>query len=343
MSEVVVGSRKIMMLVGSILIGAIAGFALLNYVRGVEDNIVSETARVEVWVVAQDIAAGTTAADVNLTNRLEQREVETQFRPANAVTDLSQISGRIAVNNLAANQILVTGMFDDPEAVETTFNDLLENDQIAFTISMDRLRAVGGLVEPGDFVDIIVSSNFTPPTLDDTGLDVFQSTAQDSVYQRPARFLYRGVRVLGVNDDFVGQSAEEAVPGAQPEPTGALQLTFALPANATQKILSVSTGDLILALNPDDFDPTTEDNGAVPNQIPELIQFGDDLPGEDPEQLTPYGPDGFDFDALVAEAGDDAAADNAAADDAVTGLFEDDASTDADVDAEAPETADEEG
>lgn len=282
-----------MMLVGSILIGAIAGFALLNYVNGVEDNIQAEQARVEVWVVAQDIAAGTTAADVNNTGGLELRQVETQFRPANAVTDLTQIQGQVAVNNLAANQILVTGLFANPEAIETTFNDLIENDQVAFTISIDRLRAVGGRVEAGDFVDILVQTTFTAPVLDDTGLDVFQTSSQDSVYQNPVRFLYRGVRVVGVNSEFVGQAVdEEAVPGAEAS-SGPLQLTFALPADSAQKILSVPSTDLILTLNPDDFDPTNPNNGAVPNQIPELIQFGDDLPGEDPNQLTPYGPLGF--------------------------------------------------
>lgn len=326
-----------MMLVGSILIGAIAGFALLNYVNGVEDNIQSEQARVEVWVVAQDISAGTTASDVNNTGGLELREVETQFRPANAVTDLSQIQGRVAVNNLAANQILVTGMFDDPEAIETTFNDLIETDQIAFTIAMDSLSAVGGQVEPGDFVDIIVQSNFTPPVLDDTGLDVFQSAAQDSVYTSPARFLYRGVRILGVNDDFVGQ--EEPPPGEvviEEEDTGLLQLTFALPADSSQKILSVSTSDLVLALLPEDFDPANPDNGAIPNQIPELIQFGEDLPGENPDELTPYGPLGF-IEVLTDdtnEAGVDAGA-AGEADTAVTDLFDGDAE-------DAPDT-DEEG
>ena len=326
-----------MMLVGSILIGAIAGFALLNYVNGVEDNIQSEQARVEVWVVAQDISAGTTASDVNNTGGLELREVETQFRPANAVTDLSQIQGRVAVNNLAANQILVTGMFDDPEAIETTFNDLIETDQIAFTIAMDSLSAVGGQVEPGDFVDIIVQSNFTPPVLDDTGLDVFQSAAQDSVYTSPARFLYRGVRILGVNDDFVGQ--EEPPPGEvviEEEDTGLLQLTFALPADSSQKILSVSTSDLVLALLPEDFDPANPDNGAIPNQIPELIQFGEDLPGENPDELTPYGPLGF-IEVLTDdtnEAGVDAGA-TGDADSAVTDLFDGDAE-------DAPDT-DEEG
>ena len=327
-----------MMLVGSILIGAIAGFALLNYVNGVEDNIQSEQARVEVWVVAQDISAGTTAADVNNTGGLELREVETQFRPANAVTDLSQIQGRIAVNNLAANQILVTGMFDDPEVIETTFNDLIETDQIAFTIAMNSLNAVGGRVEAGDFVDIIVQSTFTPPVLDDTGIDVFQSAAQDSVYTRPARFLYRGVRVLGVNDDFVGQEepAEGEIVIEEEDTGGSLQLTFALPADASQKLLSVDTGDLVLALLPEDFDPTNPVNGAIPNQIPELIQFGEDLPGEDPDELTPYGPLGF-IEVLTDdtnEAGVDAGA-AGEADTAVTDLFDGDAE-------DAPDT-DEEG
>ena len=202
---------------------------------------------------------------------------------------------------------------------------------------MDSLSAVGGQVEPGDFVDIIVQSNFTPPVLDDTGLDVFQSAAQDSVYTSPARFLYRGVRILGVNDDFVGQ--EEPPPGEvviEEEDTGVLQLTFALPADSSQKILSVSTSDLVLALLPEDFDPANPDNGAIPNQIPELIQFGEDLPGENPDELTPYGPLGF-IEVLTddtTEAGVDAGA-AGEADTAVTDLFDGDAE-------DAPDT-DEEG
>lgn len=301
-----------MMLVGSILIGAIAGFALLNYVNGVEQDIVNEQARVEVWVVAQDIAAGTTAADVNNTGGLELRQVETQFRPANAVTDLSQIQGRVAVNNLAANQILVTGLFDDPETVETTFADLIEPDQVAFTIPISSLQAVGGLVKPGDFVDMIVVQNFTAPVTADTGLDVFDTVVQDSVYDNVARFLYRGVRIIGVNDSFVGQEPDVDAEGAPAEATGSLEVTFALPADVAQRILSVNAADIVLTLQPDDWDPTNPQIGAVSNEIPELIQFGGDLPGENPAELTPYGPDGF-IDLLADEAAqagsDDAAAD----------------------------------
>ena len=283
-----------MMLVGSILIGAIAGFALLNYVNGVEEGIENEQARVEVWVVAQDVAAGTTAADVRNTNRLELRSVETQFRPANAVTDLSQIEGRIAVNNLAANQILVTGLFDDPETVETTFADLIEPNEIAFTVPINTLDAVGGLVEPGDFVDVIVVQPLGETLIEPELVNVFDEVSQDTVYDNSVRFLYRGVRVIGVNDDFVGQPAPDPTLEAAPEEAGGtLEITLALPTGSTQKILAVDPNKIKLALHPDDWDPSNEEVGAVGNEIPALVVSGDLLPGEDPNQLTPYGRQGF--------------------------------------------------
>ena len=274
------------MLVGSILIGALAGFALLNYVNGVEQDVRQETQRVEVWVISADVDAGTTAADVQGTNRLEIRQVESQFRPANAISDLSQIQGRIAVNNLAANQILVQGMFDDPEAIETTFADLIEPDQIAFSITIDASRAVAGFVEPGDFVDIIHRGTYTPDLgAGDTLLDL---SAEDSPYTRPARFLFRGVRIIGIGDEFVGQAVDTAVPVAAEEAGGQLEITLAVPADAAQKILSVEDSELVLALHPDGWEPA-----SVPNEIPELIQFGEDLPGENGDEITPYGEFGW--------------------------------------------------
>ena len=71
-NEVVVGSRKIIMLVGSILIGALAGFALLNYVQTVEEEAKSDAIPAKVWVVTEDIEAGTSAADVERRGSIKQ-------------------------------------------------------------------------------------------------------------------------------------------------------------------------------------------------------------------------------------------------------------------------------
>ncbi len=307
-SEVVVGSRKIIMLVGSILIGALAGFALLNYVQGVEQEVRQEVQRVEVFVIAADVSAGTTASDVQQTNRIQQREIESGFRPANAITDLSQIQGRVSVSNLAANQILVDGMFEDPEVIETTYADLIADDHVAFNLSITKERAVNGFIEPGDFVDMIVLGD---PPVSPGDEDAFETSATASPYQRPARFLYRGLRIVSIDDEIAGQSAplaEDAAPVAEEETGDTLEITFAIPAGAAQRILSVEPGDIVLSLLPDNWTPE-----AQTNEVLEEILTGLDLPGEDATQITPYGSEGF-VDVLADQVAEEQAAEEAAAD-----------------------------
>jgi Flp pilus assembly protein CpaB len=303
------------MLVGSILIGALAGFALLNYVQGVEDDVLQKTQRVEVWVVAANVPAGTTASDVQQTGRLELRQIESTFRPSNAVSNLSQIQGRVAVSNLAENQILVEGMFDDPEVIATTFADLIEEDQVAFSLTIDPKRAVGGFIEPGDFVDMIVlGDEYVPPGEP----DAFDASATRSPYTSPARYLYRGVRIIGIDEQIVGQAVEDA-PLGEGEGEGeasALSITLAVPADAAQRILSVAESDLVLSLLPDGWTPE-----ARPNDIEEDIILDVLLPGEDPQVITPYGDSGFIdelADQLEAENASNSPSDSSSDDEAST-------------------------
>jgi Flp pilus assembly protein CpaB len=274
------------MLVGSILIGALAGFALLNYVQGVENQALIDSEPVTVWVVAQDIEAGTTATDVLQTSRVVQREIDPAFRPATAIADTVQIEGRVAVNNLAANQILVQGMFDDPEVVQTTFADLVPADHVAISLDFATVRAAGGFIKPGDFVDMIVLGDPLPVIGEE---DAFDTSASQTPYQRPARYLYRGVRVIAVNQAIVGQAVAEGETAAAGEGDGnSLQITMALPADAAQRILSVPENNMVLSLLPEDWTPE-----ARPNIIVEDILIDAQLPAEDPTQLTPFGPEGF--------------------------------------------------
>ena len=282
------GSRKILMLVGSILIGALAGFALLNYVQGVEDDVRQETARVEVWVVSQPVPAGTTAADVERTGRLELREIESTFRPNNAVTDLSQIEGRVAVGNLAANQILVQGMFDDPEVVETTFADLIQPDHVAISLNISPDRAVAGFVNPGDFVDVIALGDPLPPLGEE---DAFDTAARQTPYQRPARYLYRGVRIIAINDKLVGDgssSADDDSADTTDAAIEALRITIAGPSDSAQRILSVPESNLVLGLLPQNWEPRAQSNVV----LDEILNDAE-LPGERADQVTPYGRNGF--------------------------------------------------
>ncbi len=293
------GNKKIIMLVGSILLGALAGFALLGYVRGVEDDIRDEVTRVPVWVISGDIAQGTTAAEAQQSGRLSLSEIESGFRPASAVNDLVQIEGQIAASDLVANQVLVAGHFDDPSVVETTYADQIAPDFVAVAITVPRENAVNGFLSPGNFVDFIVLGD-APAQLGEE--DAFETSILASPYERPARTLYRGVRIESVDDEIIGDiSPADDSNVENDEENAPLNITIAVPSSAAQRILSITPEDIVLGLLPPDWEPTAQEN-----EITEAIVGDEDLPGEDDDLITPYGADGFDDSLADAVAnGDD--------------------------------------
>jgi hypothetical protein len=204
----------------------------------------------------------------------------------------------VAVANLATNQVLVQGLFADPEVVETTFADLVQSDQIAISITVPKNRAVGGFIEPGDFVDIITLGEPFQTELGDE--DAFDAAARQTPYSRPARFLYRGVRIIGVNGALVGDgfSGEDEAPVVESEEEGGMNITLAIPADAAQRVLSVPETNLVLALLPDSWEPVSQANVVYEDFLSDAP-----LPGELPSQVTPYGRSGFeDLFAEAAEA-----------------------------------------
>jgi hypothetical protein len=85
---------------------------------------------------------------------------------------------------------------------------------------------------------------------------------------------------------FVGQRSTAPPSDSTDEGVLAAQsglITFAVPPDAAQVIASVPPDSLYLTLLPDLYEPEA---------VGDLSQF-DVLPGENPSQLTPYGPDGF--------------------------------------------------
>lgn len=287
-------NKKIFMLVGSILLGALAGFALLGYVRGVEDDVLDEVTRVPVFVVSGEIAEGTTAQTATSSQRIVQSEIESQFRPASAITDLSQIAGQIAAADLVPNQVLVQGHFGDPEVVNTTFAGQIREGHVAFSLTIPKARAVNGFVKPGDFVDIIVLGD-APVQVGEE--NAFESSLAASPYESPARTLFRGVRIESINNDVVGGVETDDEVAANGEDTSSdLQITFSIPSSAAQRLLSVNPSDIVLGLLPPDWTPEQQEN-----EVLEAIITDEDLPGEDPALITPYGADGF-IDSLAEDA-----------------------------------------
>ncbi|MCU1370832.1 MAG: cpaB [Ilumatobacteraceae bacterium] len=286
--------RRTLILIAAIAIGALASFLVWNYVGGIQDQAYNDAERVKVYLVKAPIARGT-SGQVAATSIVEE-SIPKKFKPANAIVSLEDIAGRVAKSDLVANQVVVSDMFveaTDPEAAVSFADNLIKiqnKDQTTYTLNVDNVRGVNGLIVPGDYVNIMVSNlSKTVPgagTQGDKQIDGAKPTEQ-------ARFLYQKVQVLAVDYMTVGDTAATApVEGEAPAegdaaaaaPAVPLQkglITLIVPPEAAQTLLSVPAESLYLTLVSKDYEPTPTGQIDITT-----------LPSDDPAILTPYGPDG---------------------------------------------------
>jgi len=151
-------------------------------------------------------------------------DIPQKYRPTTALTDINQIRGKVALNNLSTGQIVVDGMFVEPRAATVSFAQRIPPGQVAVTISVDNIRGVAGLIVPGDQVNILAS-------------------APDGT-----RYLYQNVNVLAVGNTPAPQPGDTTATTTQTAGGGGL-MTFAVPPLAAAKI-SVATGVYLTLVPP---------------------------------------------------------------------------------------------
>ena len=274
--------RRTLILVAAIAIGALASFLVWNYVNNIEDTANNNAEQVPVYLVKKVVPRGTPGLEAQA--YIAKENIPRKFKPGNAITALEDISGKIAVGDLVPNQVVVSDMFvdaSDPSA-QATFADRLRKirnqDQTAISISVDQVRGVAGLIQPGDYVNIMVTSDATTEG-DSAPSDGPAPTAS------AARYLYQKVEVLAVGQDALpqaGAAVKAADDGATKAPTNTGLITLIVPTEAAQYLASADASSFYLTLVAADYKP-------IP-QPP--LGTGSATPGEDPAKLTPYGPKG---------------------------------------------------
>jgi Flp pilus assembly protein CpaB len=279
-----VSSRRTLILIAAALVGAIAAYALFTYVGGIEDEANDNAERVEIFKIVQDIPKGTFGDEAFAQGLIEKDVIAKEYRPASAITQPSQIDGLVAISDLPANQVVVGNQFVDQAKSLSTFSSLLKNNEVAITISVDQIRGVAGLLVPGDFVNMLVlqeedeEATGTPP--EGTPAD-----APLTIFKTPARTLYQKVQILAVGQSRKLEPGETSATNADGTVAGGASsglITFVVPAEAAQRIASVSGAGIYLTLVAKDYQPV-----ALAPLDPFVA-----TPGETADQLTPYGPDG---------------------------------------------------
>ncbi len=271
-------SRRTLILIAAALVGAIAAYALFTYVGGIEDEANDNAERVSVFKIVGDIPKGTFGDEAFAQGLIEEDVIAREFRPATAISDPVEIDGLVAISDLPANQVVVSNQFVSQAESLSTFSSLLKNNEVAITVSVDQVRGVAGLLVPGDFVNLLV-------LVENVDAEAEAVETQAAVFETPARYLYQKVQILAIGQTRRLEPGETAATNADGTPvtsTTSGLVTFAVPADAAQQIASVSAAGIYLTLVPRDYQPTAID------PLDPLAA----LPGEDPAQLTPYGPEG---------------------------------------------------
>ena len=294
-----------MILIGAIVIGAIAAFGLLTYIRGIEDDKYADSELVDVLIVRQDIPRNTTGDDAVAGGFIVRDQIPIEFAPNNRLTTEEQVRNLVAVNDIAVNQVLVPGLFVQPELSQASFDLFLQGDNIAMSMSFDQVRAVGGFLKPGDEVNMLLTGQ-EPAAEESLAITSPEGEVDFGPYTNLARVFYQRVRILAIGDQLPLQPGQ--VPTDTIAPTGAGIITFQIPMEAALRLASVDPGSIHLVLVPDDY---------VAETIPPITtdEITGELPGEDEARLTPYGPDGladepdegFAFDDTEDDTAEDAA------------------------------------
>lgn len=188
--------RKKLSLIIAIAMGLVAIFLVNRYLAQVEQkNPASSQEVVNVFVAAQRIPAGT---KINKT-MVATKKVPLEFVQPGAVSSIESALGKTAVIDIAAGEQILSSKFSDSIskgpgstlAMKTPFG------KRAITISVDALSAVGGMVRPGDYIDII--GNFPFP----------QIVGGKAETQIVTVMLFQNVLVLAVGSQIEEQSDVE--------------------------------------------------------------------------------------------------------------------------------------
>jgi len=296
-----VSSRRTLILIAALVIGALAAVVVWNYVNGADDRAQKNAAQVPVLVVKTDIPRGLTGAEAIDNGYIAEDDIPTKFKPNTAVNDATSIRTFVAVTDIPANSVLVAGMFVSPEEANVGNAELLKDGRVAITVAVDDVHGVAGLVVPGDFVNVYLRPNFEgcleasgPETQPGVINFIDPATVPIGVPYicHPARLLYQKVQVLFVDKTTIAQPGQTPTTNADGTETEVPQIktgiiTFAVPPAAAQFLASIELDQLYLALVAPDY---------VPVPLPPIDVFATTLPGEDGNQLTPYGPNGLQGD-----------------------------------------------
>ncbi len=256
---------------GGTLIAAVgAGYFVLQVVNRSQQLAAAASKpkeTVPVVVAVHDLYMGVPVTDQDvMITQLDPVMVtqETTFRT------LDEVRGRTPRERILANELVREERLARPDA-GVGLNAIIAPGKRAFTVATDTETAVAGLLQPGNYVDIIVT--IRPENPDQVGA------------KWVAKTILQGIKVLAVGNNLSSQSgpvdpkdknARPATNMRNIKPSITLEL---LPDEAEQLALAVSQGDVHVTLRTDtDFTQIKNQGVTTAARIIGMTQDGSPQP-----------------------------------------------------------------
>lgn len=273
-------SRRTLILVGAIVIGGLAAFLTLNYVRGVENENAEKNQLVEVLVATGPIPKGSSADEAIATKLVAMDERRRADLPSAVVRRNAEIAGQVAAVDLTGGEIITSNMFVNQTDVSGTKSTSLDKGNVAITISVDESAGVAGLIQPGDSINILTTATVGAGGGEGEGGGGLTSGSGGYTLSQPSVYAFQDVKVLAVGKSL-GEPVAAAEGEAPPaEATGnAGLITVQLPPEQAALLASIRSSQLYLTLNRPDYEP-------IPLPLQPTVPT---LPGE--QGVSPYGQD----------------------------------------------------
>jgi pilus assembly protein CpaB len=242
-----------LILIGAIVIGGLAAFLTLNYVRGVESENAEQNQLVEVLVATGPIAKGTSADEAVTTKLIAPDERRRADLPVAAVSRNAEIAGQVAAVDMSGGEIITSTMFVAQTDMSGSKGTSLDKGNVAITISVDQAAGVAGLVQPGDSINIL--AGVTPGEEGAGEASGLSSAGGGFQLSTPSVYAFQDVKVLAVGQSLGEPVAAEGDAPAQPAGGGSGLITVQLPPDQAALLAGVRSASLYLTLNRPDYEP----------------------------------------------------------------------------------------
>jgi pilus assembly protein CpaB len=147
--------RRFLAAVAALLLLVVGTAILVAYVKGADARALAGTRTVSVLVVDATIPAGTRGEDVP--GKVRTEAVPEKVAMPGRVTDLASLSGRVTTVDLQPGEQLLAGRFVRPSDLQAAGTVAVPAGLQEVSVLLEPQRAVGGRLQAGDGVGVVVS------------------------------------------------------------------------------------------------------------------------------------------------------------------------------------------